>query len=44
MIKVIGLVIALTVYPPAMMFSVIIAACLLMGGIRVMKLDWDHMK
>ncbi len=43
-VKVIGLVIALTVYPPAMMFSVIIAACLLMGGIRVMKLDWDHMQ
>ena len=43
-IKVIGLVIALTVYPPAMMFSVIIAAGLLMAGIRFMKLDWDHMQ
>lgn len=43
-IKVIGLVIALTVYPPAMMFSVIIAAGLLMSGIRFMKLDWDHMQ
>lgn len=42
--KVIGLVTALTVYPPAMMFSVIIAAGFLMGGIRVMRLDWDHMQ
>ncbi len=43
-VKVVGLVIALTVYPPAMMLSVIIAAVLLMAGIRLMKLDWDHMQ
>ena len=43
-IKVIGLVLALTVYPPAMMYSVIIAAGMLMIGIRFMKLDWDHMQ
>ena len=43
-IKVIGLVLALTVYPPAMMYSVIIAAGMLMNGIRFMKLDWDHMQ
>ena len=43
-IKVIGLVLALTVYPPAMMYSVIIAAGMLMTGIRFMKLDWDHMQ
>ena len=27
-----------------MMYSVILAAALLMIGIRVMKLDWDHMQ
>jgi len=43
-IKVIGLILALTVYPPAMMYSVIIAAGMLMTGIRFMKLDWDHMQ
>ena len=43
-IKVIGLVLTLTVYPPAMMYSVIIAAGMLMTGIRFMKLDWDHMQ
>ena len=43
-IKVVGLVLALTVYPPAMMYSVIIAAGMLMTGIRFMKLDWDHMQ
>ena len=43
-IKVIGLILALTVYPPAMMYSVIIAAGMLMTGIRFMKLDWDQMQ
>ena len=43
-VKLIGFVITITVYPPVMMYSVIIAAALLMIGIRAMKLDWDHMK
>ena len=41
-IKVAGLVIAFTIYPPAMMYSVIFAAAFLMIGIRRMKIDWDH--
>ncbi len=43
-IKIVGLMIALTVYPPAMMLSVIVSAGMLMIGIRVFKLDWDHME
>jgi len=42
-VKIIGFVIALSLYPPVMMYSVILAAAFLMVGIRVMKLDWDHM-
>ena len=38
-IKIIGLIISLIVYPPAMMFSVIIAAAFLMVGIRALNLD-----
>lgn len=41
-IKIIGLIISLTVYPPAMMFSVIIAAVFLMTGIKVLNLDWKE--
>ena len=40
-IKVVGLVISVTVYPPAMMYSVIIAAAFLMISIHKMKLDWS---
>ncbi|MBE7060064.1 MAG: DUF1211 domain-containing protein [Ruminococcaceae bacterium] len=40
-IKVVGAVIAMTVYPPAMMFSVILAAAFLMISIRKMRLDWS---
>ena len=40
-IKVVGLVISVTVYPPAMMYSVIIAAAFLMISIHQMKLDWS---
>ena len=40
-IKAVGAVIAMTVYPPAMMYSVIIAAAFLMLSIRKMKLDWS---
>ena len=40
-IKTVGAVIAMTVYPPAMMYSVIIAAAFLMLSIRKMKLDWS---
>ena len=43
-IKIVGLMIALTVYPPAMMLSVIVSAGMLMIGIRLFKLDWDHME
>ncbi len=43
-IKIVGLMIALTVYPPTMMLSVIVSAGMLMIGIRVFKLDWDHME
>ena len=43
-IKFVGLALALTVYPPAMMYSVIISAAMLMIGIRVFKLDWEHME
>ena len=38
-IKAVGAVIAMTVYPPAMMYSVIIAAVFLMLSIRKLKLD-----
>lgn len=41
-IKAVGAVIAMTVYPPAMMYSVIIAAAFLMLSIRKMKLDWSN--
>lgn len=42
-IKVIGLVISVSIYPPAMMYSVILAAAFLMTSIHRMKLDWsDH--
>ena len=41
-IKIIGLIISLTIYPPAMMFSVIIAAIFLMTGIKVLNLDWKE--
>ncbi|MCR5403094.1 MAG: DUF1211 domain-containing protein [Butyrivibrio sp.] len=40
-IKIVGMVIALTVYPPAMMYSVILAASFLMLSIHKMKLDWS---
>lgn len=40
-VKVLGLVISVTVYPPAMMYSVIIAAAFLMISIHKMKLDWS---
>lgn len=40
-IKVAGLIIAVIVYPPAMMYSVIIAAAFLMISIHRMKLDWS---
>lgn len=40
-IKVVGLVISVIVYPPAMMYSVIIAAAFLMISIHKMKLDWS---
>lgn len=40
-IKAAGAVIAMTVYPPAMMYSVILAAAFLMLSIRKMKLDWS---
>ena len=40
-IKAVGAVIAMTVYPPAMMYSVIIAAAFLMLSIRKIKLDWS---
>ena len=40
-IKVVGLVISVTVYAPAMMYSVIIAAAFLMISIHKMKLDWS---
>ena len=43
-IKFVGLALALTVYPPAMMVSVIISAAMLMIGIRALKLDWEHME
>ena len=43
-IKVIDLVLALIVYLPTMMYSLIIAAGMLMTGIRFMKLDWDHIQ
>ena len=41
-IKIIGLIISLTIYPPAMMFSVIMAAVFLMTGIMVLNLDWKE--
>lgn len=40
-IKVVGLIVSVTVYPPAMMYSVIIAAAFLMISIHRMKLDWS---
>ena len=40
-VKVVGLIISVTVYPPAMMYSVIIAAAFLMISIHKMKLDWS---
>ena len=40
-VKVLGLVISVTVYPPAMMYSVIIAAAFLMISIHKMKHDWS---
>ena len=40
-IKVVGLIVSVTVYPPAMMYSVIIAAAFLMISIHKMKLDWS---
>ena len=40
-IKIVGFAIALTVYPPAMMYSVILAAAFLMISIRVLRLDWS---
>ena len=40
-VKAAGLAIALTVYPPAMMCSVILAAAFLMFSIRIMRLDWS---
>ena len=40
-IKVVGLIVSLSVYPPAMMYSVIIAAAFLMISIHKMKLDWS---
>ncbi len=43
-VKAIGFIIAVMIYPPVMMYSVIIAAAFLMIGIRVMKLDWDHIQ
>lgn len=41
-IKIIGLIISLTIYPPAMMFSVIMVAVFLMTGIKVLNLDWNE--
>lgn len=43
-IKVVGLIVSVTVYPPAMMYSVIIAAAFLMISIFKMKLDWSDTK
>ncbi len=43
-VKLIGFVTAMTVYPPAMMFSVILAAAFLMISIRVLRLDWSDVK
>lgn len=40
-IKVVGLIVSVAVYPPAMMYSVIIAAAFLMISIHRMKLDWS---
>lgn len=40
-VKVVGLIVSVTVYPPAMMYSVIIAAAFLMISIHKMKLDWS---
>ncbi len=39
-IKIIGFIISLILYPPAMMYSVLLAAAFLMIGIRVLNLDW----
>lgn len=44
MIKLIGLVIAITIYPPAMMISVLLAAAFLMVGIRLKRIDWVDIK
>lgn len=41
-VKIIGLIISLTIYPPMMMYSVIIAAVFLMTGIKVLNLDWKE--
>ena len=43
-IKLVGLVIAITIYPPAMMISVLLAAAFLMIGIRLKKIDWVDIK
>ena len=40
-IKMIGFILALTVYPRAMMLSVILAAAFLMISIQLMHLDWS---
>ena len=43
-IKIVGMIIAMTVYPPAMMYSVILAAAFLMLSIHKMKLDWSDVE
>ena len=43
-IKLVGLVIAITIYPPAMMISVLLAAAFLMRGIRIKRIDWIDIK
>ncbi len=43
-IKLVGMAVAMTVYPPAMMYSVILAAAFLMISIRIMRLDWSDVQ
>ncbi|MBQ7266529.1 MAG: DUF1211 domain-containing protein [Firmicutes bacterium] len=43
-IKVVGFMLSVIVYPPAMMYSVIIAAAFLMTSIVKMKLDWSDVE
>ena len=43
-IKLVGAIIAMTVYPPAMMYSVILAAAFLMLSIHRMRLDWSDVQ